>query len=96
MRHGATEWSVAGRHTGRTDMALTVDGVAQAHAAAAVIEMVVCDVVPPSPGIDAVFTSPLQRARATAEIVFGGAPLQADDDLMEFDSRSVRARIPQP
>jgi broad specificity phosphatase PhoE len=53
LRHGETEWSLAGKHTGRTDIPLTPRGEA---AAAALAPMLAHrDIVD-------VFTSPARRA----------------------------------
>jgi broad specificity phosphatase PhoE len=60
LRHGQTAWSLAGRHTGRTDLALTAAGEAEARGLAALIQGV---------PFQAVWTSPLQRARRTAELL---------------------------
>src|SRR3954467_15786776 len=59
VRHGPTEWSSSGRHTGRTDVPLTPEGEREA---AALRDRLV--------GVDfeLVLTSPLQRARRTAEL----------------------------
>jgi broad specificity phosphatase PhoE len=75
VRHGQTEWSVAGRHTGRTDLPLTAVGEADAGRLAERLR-----------GLTALpaFTSPLQRAARTAALAgFGHA--HADPDLMEWD-----------
>jgi probable phosphoglycerate mutase len=74
IRHGETEWSVSGRHTGRTDLPLTAAGLARAQALA-----------PRVAGIDAglVLASPLQRARDTA--MAAGLSPELDDDLIEWD-----------
>jgi len=63
LRHGATAWSSAGRHTGRTDVPLTPKGVAQAAALAPMIARRIG-----SGHLVAVFTSPAQRAMRTAEL----------------------------
>ena len=81
IRHGATEWSVSGRHTGRTDLPLTSEGIAEAVGALpGVRRMLVED-------FDAamVFSSPRQRARTTADTIFVGRSVTIDDDLAEFD-----------
>lgn len=75
VRHGETEWSAGGRHTGRTDVALTADGEAAARALA--------------PTLDAtrfarVLSSPLRRARDTARLA-GFPDVEIDDDLAEWD-----------
>ena len=75
VRHGETEWSRTGQHTGRTDLELTAAGEEQAKAAAALIG--------PEP-FDLVLTSPLRRARHTAELA-GLTPYEIDDDLREWD-----------
>ena len=59
LRHGETEWSLAGKHTGRTDIPLTPRGEAAAAALAPVLAR--RDIV-------AVFTSPAQRAVTTAAL----------------------------
>jgi len=75
VRHGATEWSTAGRHTGRTDIALTAEGEAEAKGLGALFAGVAFDLV---------LVSPLQRARVTAELA-GLTPYELDDDLQEWD-----------
>lgn len=60
LRHGETEWSRSGQYTGLTDIPLTPGGEAQAKAAASKLR---------PEGFDAVLTSPLLRARRTAELV---------------------------
>ena len=75
LRHGETEWSKAGRHTGRTDILLTPRGEAAAAALAPLL--VRRDIV-------AAFTSPAQRAVRTAELA-GLADAKPDPDLWEWD-----------
>jgi broad specificity phosphatase PhoE len=75
LRHGETEWSVAGRHTGRTDIPLTPRGEA---AAAALAPMLA------KRHIVAAFSSPAQRAARTAELA-GLADAKPDPDLWEWD-----------
>ncbi len=78
LRHGQTEFSTERRFAGRGDIPLTDVGRRQAAAAADRLT---------ARGIDAIVTSPLQRARRTAEAVAAatGAPLAADDGLVETD-----------
>ena len=68
VRHGATEWSTSGQHTGRTDLPLTALGEDQARAAAKVIDHWLDGVVP------VVYTSPLQRASRTAALALPAHP----------------------
>jgi probable phosphoglycerate mutase len=74
VRHGQTEWSVAGRHTSTTDLPLLPEGEAAAR-----------DLGPRLAGhpFDLVLTSPRLRARRTAELAgFPGADV--DEDLAEW------------
>jgi probable phosphoglycerate mutase len=75
LRHGETEWSRAGKHTGRTDVPLTPHGEAAAAALGPVLAR--RDIV-------AVFTSPAQRAAVTAALA-GLAGAKPDPDLWEWD-----------
>jgi broad specificity phosphatase PhoE len=75
LRHGETEWSLAGRHTGRTDVPLTPRGEAAAAALAPLLAR--RDIV-------AAFASPAQRAARTAELA-GLADAKPDPDLWEWD-----------
>ena len=59
LRHGETEWSKAGKHTGRTDIPLSPEGKAAAAALAPALAR---------RHFVAVFSSPAQRARDTAEL----------------------------
>lgn len=76
VRHGQTEWAKIGRHTGRTDIELTDQGRDEAVAARATLDGL---------EIAAVFSSPLRRARETAEIVGLEPDIEFDDRLLEWD-----------
>ncbi|HET7172896.1 MAG TPA: histidine phosphatase family protein [Nocardioidaceae bacterium] len=73
-RHGETEWSRAGRHTGVTDRPLTETGEQRARALAGRLSRV---------RFDLVLTSPRQRARRTAALA-GFPDAQVDPDLAEW------------
>jgi probable phosphoglycerate mutase len=75
LRHGETEWSRAGRHTGRTDIPLTSYGEEQARALTRVIS---------GRSFDLALVSPARRARHTAELA-GLSPYDVDPDLREWD-----------
>lgn len=75
IRHGATEWSRHGRHTGTTDLPLLPEGEEDARKLRDQVREL--DVV-------ATFCSPMQRARRTAELA-GLTGLRIDDDLREWD-----------
>lgn len=75
VRHGETEWSRSGQHTGRTDLPLTEKGRAQATALAALLS---------GRTFSAVLTSPLSRATETCRLA-GFAAAEADSHLREWD-----------
>lgn len=88
IRHGETEWSLRGRHTGRTDLPLTPKGEIQARRVGAQLR-----------GLEfsQVLTSPLERARRTCELSGLGASARVEPDLSEWDYGSyeglTRAQI---
>ncbi len=76
VRHGETEWSAAGRHTGRTDVPLTDAGRAAAKRLTDILH---------GRTFDLVLTSPMKRAIETCELVgFAGGALTTGD-LSEWD-----------
>jgi probable phosphoglycerate mutase len=81
VRHGETEWSRSGRHTGRTDVPLTPEGERDARALARSLGDL---------GPVLVLASPLQRARRTAELA--GLSPELDDDLLEWDYGEYEGR----
>jgi broad specificity phosphatase PhoE len=93
VRHGETEWSRSGQHTGTTDLPLLPEGEEQARAVAPRLE-----------GRDfaLVLCSPMQRARRTAELAGFGDRAQIDDDLVErnygeYEGRTTKEiRVERP
>jgi probable phosphoglycerate mutase len=86
IRHGETEWSLNGRHTGVSDIPLTEKGrevarLWQPYAAAQTFALVL--------------SSPLQRARQTCELAGLGAQAQIEADLREWDYGEYEGLTPQ-
>ena len=82
LRHGETQWSRELRHTGRTDLPLTSAGEAAAAALAPALA---------ARPVRAAFTSPAQRATATAALA-GLAGAKQDPDLQEWDYGGYEGR----
>jgi probable phosphoglycerate mutase len=76
VRHGETEWSVTGQHTGRTDLPLTEEGRRQAKRLGARLAR---------EDFALVLVSPLSRALETARLAGFGDVAAADPKLMEWD-----------
>src|SRR5690242_4736767 len=84
VRHGATEWSRSGKHTGRTDVPLVPEGEQAARALRPVLA---------ERHVSAVFVSPLLRAHRTAELA--GLPedlTRVEPDLVEVDYGGYEGR----
>ena len=60
LRHGQTEWNLVGKYQGTKDVSLSEEGRKQAEAAAGWFDDI---------SVDAIYTSPLQRAYVTAEML---------------------------
>ncbi len=76
IRHGETEWSLSGRHTGRTDIPLTERGEQDARTLGARLR---------DRTFVRVFTSPLQRARRTCALAALVPKAEVAADLAEWD-----------
>lgn len=76
IRHGATEWSLSGQHTGHSDIPLLPEGEAQARATGALLA---------DHEFALVLTSPLQRARRTCELVGLGDQAIVEPNLIEWE-----------
>jgi probable phosphoglycerate mutase len=81
MRHGETEWTLSGRHTGRTDIPLTARGEDAARALGRRLRIAFARVL----------TSPRQRARRTCELA-GLGPAEIEPDLVEWDYGDYEGR----
>lgn len=81
LRHGATEWSLSGQHTGRTDLPLVPEGEAQAKAVGQLLAGFT---------FAQVLASPLQRAMVTGRLA--GFDPEAEPDLMEWDYGAYEGR----
>jgi broad specificity phosphatase PhoE len=76
VRHGETEWSASGKHTSRTDLALTELGRERA---------VVLGKYLAESKFAAVLRSPMLRAKETCELAGLGGAAVVDDGLKEWD-----------
>jgi broad specificity phosphatase PhoE len=76
IRHGETEWSLNGRHTGTTDIPLTEHGRNVAR---------LWKPVASQQTFALVMTSPMQRARETCELTGLGQQAEVDNDLREWN-----------
>ena len=93
VRHGETEWSLSGAHTGRTDLPLTAHGREEARAIGRALK---------GRRFTLVLTSPLGRARETAQLAGYGDAAQLDANLHEWDygdyeghtTAEIRQKIP--
>lgn len=83
IRHGLTDWNVSGRFQGHTDLALSADGREQARQLARYLEPL---------GAVQIHSSPLRRARETAEIAFPDRDVRLDARLMELDFGEFEGR----
>ncbi|MEZ0070049.1 broad specificity phosphatase PhoE [Streptacidiphilus sp. MAP12-20] len=81
VRHGETGWSATGRHTGRTDVPLTDEGREMGRRLAARLAAEPWEGLPEAE----VLTSPLSRARETAELAGFADRLITDERLLEWD-----------
>ena len=93
VRHGETAWTLTGQRTGLTDLELTEAGAASAKALATLLRDF---------SFANVFTSPLKRARRSAELAGFGDVAELTADLCEWDygdyegrsTASIRAERP--
>jgi len=83
VRHGETEWSRGGRHTGRTDVPLTEHGRLQAEAVGAALS---------DREFALVLSSPLGRALETCRLAGFGERAELRDELMEWDYGAYEGR----
>ncbi len=93
IRHGETEWSLNGQHTGITDIPLTENGLERAKLLQPVLA---------KESFALVLTSPLQRARVTCQLSGLGNMAEVDQNLVEWNygeyegvtSKEIHKKVP--
>lgn len=83
VRHGQTEYNVIGRYGGRIDVPLNEKGIEQAHELHDILKDIKFDLV---------FSSPLQRALKTAEIICDNEIIK-DDRIIERDNGELEGKL---
>jgi len=86
IRHGETEWSLSGQHTGITDIPLTENG----RNVAKQLEPILA-----KENFTMILTSPLERARKTCELAGLGAHAEIDRDLVEWNYGEYEGLTPK-
>lgn len=87
VRHGETEWSASGRHTGTTDVPLTAGGQREAEALGTLVAA-----LREGRPFARVLTSPLQRAAETCRLAGYADRAETTDDLREWDYGDYEGR----
>ncbi|MBM3193126.1 MAG: histidine phosphatase family protein [Chlamydiae bacterium] len=76
FRHGETQWTKSGRHTGWTDIELSPNGIKEAYSLRKSLK---------NCSFDHVFASPLKRVKETCEIAGLGKQMRVDPSLLEWN-----------
>ena len=84
IRHGETEWSLSGQHTGRTDIPLTAHGEEEARGLGPRLRDLV---------FSRVLTSPLHRARQTCELAGLASMAEIEPDLAEWNYGDYEGKL---